>query len=209
MARAIGEVKGGEEGIARAARELLRRGGASAVTMRGVARELGCSAGILYRYLEHADALASGASWDVLRKLRLVLLSQLPDGAPAARVVAQAAAYRSFWLAEPRALNFVFQAERNYPGIWEHQFVEILWPELALALGDIDEALLWWTRVHGITQLQVSRSIAPETGDGLFARTLRELEEALASATPAAFNFRRVITAEDWRARRFPMERAA
>jgi AcrR family transcriptional regulator len=99
--------------IKAAARKLLVDGGASAVGLRAVARELGLSAPALYRYFASHEDLISSVIADLYDELTAYLV-ELRDGDPAADLGDQlfliAGGLRDWALAHPAEFGLLFGA---------------------------------------------------------------------------------------------------
>ena len=91
------------------ARAQLEAGGAEAVSLSGIARELGVSAPALYRYFRGRDALLSALIEEAYGDLADALAAAAAGRrSPATRFRAVAAAYRAWALANPRRYGLAF-----------------------------------------------------------------------------------------------------
>src|SRR2546423_1075666 len=83
------------------ARFLLRGRGPSAVTLRGIAREMGMTPAALYRYFPTVDDLLAGLVAGVVEEIRAVVEA-------AAEPIARLTALRGWATAHPREFAVVF-----------------------------------------------------------------------------------------------------
>lgn len=96
-----------------AARKLLRKGGAQAVTMRAVADLVGVSTTVVYALFPDKAALIAQAVDDDLKRFSrhlLQALAQASDARDALRQVARA--YAAFGVAHPQAYRLMFMEAR-------------------------------------------------------------------------------------------------
>ncbi|OEJ27979.1 hypothetical protein AR457_29420 [Streptomyces agglomeratus] len=87
------------------ARQLLVKGGPSAVSLRAISREMGMTPSALYRYFPSLDALVAGVRSDLFQELGEVTTAardSLPGADPLPRLLAMARAFRA-WGLEHRA----------------------------------------------------------------------------------------------------------
>ncbi|TCN29985.1 TetR family transcriptional regulator [Kribbella orskensis] len=99
--------------IKAAARKLLVEGGASAVGLRAVARELGLSAPALYRYFASHEDLISAVIADLYDELTAVLVALRDEDAEAdlgTRLFLVAGGLRDWALAHPAEFGLLFGA---------------------------------------------------------------------------------------------------
>lgn len=99
-----------EEDLKAAALAEVRERGATAVTLRGVARRVGMSPAGLYRYVDSRDGLLTwliADGYDAYADHLEVALAAAGTG-PAARMRAVASAYRGWAVANPNAFGLVF-----------------------------------------------------------------------------------------------------
>ncbi|WP_436492983.1 TetR/AcrR family transcriptional regulator [Actinokineospora sp. HUAS TT18] len=94
--------------IRRTARELLVRDGPQAVSLRGIARELGVTAPALYRYYSSHSDLLDQVRADVCADLATELSHALPDAGARAQVLAVCRSFRRWALAHPQEFVLVF-----------------------------------------------------------------------------------------------------
>ncbi|WP_373045793.1 TetR/AcrR family transcriptional regulator [Vulgatibacter sp.] len=167
MARGVGKVKNAYEEMMKEGRRLLRVGGPAAVSLRNIARGLGCSAGVFYNYICNVEDVRQHVAREVLGELRASLRVAARPGAGAFRLVAQARAYRSFWRMEPGSFAFTFRHDSPYPVAKQEELVGWFWPDLA-RLGTEQEGVAWYTRVHGLMHLEISRVLEPAMAEALW-----------------------------------------
>ncbi|AGL14115.1 TetR family transcriptional regulator [Actinoplanes sp. N902-109] len=177
-----------------AALRQLAEGGATALSLNAIAKELGVSGPALYRYFAGRDAL--------LTELILDAYADLTDAlrAAPADLAAQAAAYRNWALAQPHRYRLLFSAP--LPGYDAHderlvaagqRAMDVLLasaapgpqPPADLARqftawsGAADpaaalHAVTWWSRLHGFVSLEIEGNFASMglDADLLFASTM-------------------------------------
>lgn len=99
------------------ARVLVVREGWQAVSLRGIARELGMTAPALYRYYESRDELFGQVRQDICADLDRALrapLAGVPDDDHDERVLAVCRAFRTWSLAHPQEFGLVFAASDDF-----------------------------------------------------------------------------------------------
>src|SRR3954453_4026824 len=139
--------------VKRVALTQLEAGGASAVALNAIARELGVSGPALYRYFRNRDALLTELVLDAYHDLTDAL-----TGAPSLTH-----AYRAWALAQPHRYRLLFSAP--LPGYDAHQ------PELIAAAQrsmdllrkvepDQTRAVTTWSRMHGHVSLEIEGNFA-------------------------------------------------
>ena len=160
-----------------AARKLLRKGGASAVTMRAVADAVGVSTTVVYALFPDKAALISQSVDDDLKRLSRHLqqaMAKASDPRDALRRVAHT--YVTFGVTHPQAYQLMFMEPRPASAIADSS-IEFGNPEedpyaLGRALAanllrqpgaeppaqaDIDTAAqLLWEALHGVTSLRIT-----------------------------------------------------
>jgi AcrR family transcriptional regulator len=169
------------EEVKEAALRQLAEGGAPALSLNAIAKELGVSGPALYRYFAGRDAMLTELILDAYTDLTEALRA-----APA-NLSDQAAAYRSWALAQPHRYRLLFSAP--LPGYDAHderlvaagqRAMDLLLatagpgpqpagPELAAQLtawtGTIDPAVALhavtiWSRLHGFVSLEIEGNFA-------------------------------------------------
>jgi AcrR family transcriptional regulator len=139
--------------VKRVALTQLETGGAAAVALNAIARELGVSGPALYRYFRNRDAL--------LTELVLDAYNDLADALTGAPSLAHA--FRAWALAQPHRYRLLFSAP--LPGYDAHQ------PELIAAAQrsmdlllklepDRERAVALWSRMHGHVSLEIEGNFA-------------------------------------------------
>jgi AcrR family transcriptional regulator len=101
--------------IVAAGRELLEAGGLGAVTMQGVAAQVGVRAPSLYKRFPSRGALIAAIATATLDELEQLLAPLRHDPDPAAGLRAAALAYRAFAWANPRGFELLYM---NLPLDW-------------------------------------------------------------------------------------------
>lgn len=163
--------------ILRAARAIIANEGAGALSIRGIARELGYSAPALYEYFASKEAIAEAlfvAGFDQLRAA-LEQVEQVVDE-PLARLAALARAYRQFALAHPAEYGLMFG--RPIPQFQPTE--ELLFAAAAPAFAPLQRATaaaiaasalppqqartaatIDWATMHGLVSLELARMGGP------------------------------------------------
>lgn len=103
-----------------AARQLLARGGPAAISLRAIARDMGMTAGAIYRYFASFDALLDAIVSDLFDELREVVeaardLAGTDDPLP--RINEMARAFRRWAVAHPSEFGLMFGP--RLPGVTE------------------------------------------------------------------------------------------
>ncbi len=101
-----------QSAIVAAARDLLEEGGIEAVSMAGVAEQMGIRGPSLYKHVADRNALLSAVATDVALDLGRTLTRAVEraGAGPTVRLRSIATAYRSFALATPRAAGLLFSS---------------------------------------------------------------------------------------------------
>ena len=187
------------ESILSAARELARREGWDAVTMRRLAEEIEYSANFAYRYFEGRDDILLTLVRDGFTRLRDLMAAaaqpvQPADGTPsndAANAVRRAGhAYLDFALTDPG----VYQLMYSLGGVrvpatdtWtEGQAIGDVFIGLLAAAGDDrseEHVLQLWATAHGLIALQVVGRVDVDA-TALHALLDNALTDCLARALP-------------------------
>ncbi|WP_460654435.1 TetR/AcrR family transcriptional regulator [Kribbella endophytica] len=108
--------------IKAAARKLLVAGGASAVGLRAVARELGLSAPALYRYFASHEDLISAVIADLYDELTAYLIAQRDtSGDLGEQLFLVAGGLRTWALEHPAEFGLLFGAPVPNPGADDHE----------------------------------------------------------------------------------------
>ena len=93
--------------ILRAARDIIAEEGAGALSIRGIARRINYSAPALYEYFSGKEAIAEALFIEGFRQLA-VMLEQIAEPDPVARLRALGIAYRRFAIAHPQEYSLMF-----------------------------------------------------------------------------------------------------
>lgn len=168
-------------------RKLLRQGGLEAMTLRNVARSLGCSPSVMYHHLCKVEDLRRGVAELVLkecaRTIRLPLRRTRWNLTATGRFMSRLQRYRTFWTREPQALELVFRTTAHHPVARQKYFALLLVEDLVETVG-IFAALGWWARLHGVVVLECTRIVDAITAERLWWRAVhdvaKEYEQALA-----------------------------
>ena len=192
------------ERILEAARDIVRREGFAALTIRKIADAIEYAPGTLYLYFENRDAIASELSSEGFRKLLEAFAPAEKIGDPRARLEAIGRAYVRFgmknpetyrlvFMEDPQLTTAVFKAAGDDPG--QRAYRALLDPleELRqagrLRPGADVQALAdtLWSLVHGIVSLKLTCPGFPVTPvEPLVDTALRTFLDGLARpATPA------------------------
>lgn len=184
------------EDIVAEARSLLEQGGASAVSLRAIARAVGMSAPSLYTYFPSLNDLFTELivrSYSALAAHVADELEALEGADLGERLVAGPIAYRSWALANRQQFNLIFfdqiagyEAPADGPTV-EAQ-TSVLRPmandyaavfgcdlEALMEPGDLlDDFLGWWGTFHGLVVLEVNHHLDWVDADAVFERRIRQ-----------------------------------
>ncbi|MDB4915133.1 MAG: regulatory protein TetR [Gemmatimonadetes bacterium] len=145
-------------------------GGLEALSVRGIAAEVGLSPMAIYRHFENRDAIIAALVADGVARLE-ERLRQAPDLAPYDRLRALLEAYASFGIEEPTSYYVIFFSRRpsDAPFIDENMSVtaasfEILRGAVADAISagalarrnSVEVTLTVWAQAHGLVSLYVA-----------------------------------------------------
>ncbi|MDH6150210.1 MULTISPECIES: TetR/AcrR family transcriptional regulator [Paraburkholderia] len=167
------------EAMRRVAENAFATRGAQGVTMRELAKELGCSAMTPYRYFRDKEeilAMVRAAAFNRFAARLEAAARGIPANAPAIDHSAVSRAYVDFALDEPHAYRLMFdqtpQQQGAYPELaaasqraWrllEAHFERLV--EAGILEGDprlIGYA--YWTSLHGFTMLALANQLPPST----------------------------------------------
>lgn len=152
-----------------AAYELYQQSGFDAVSMRGIARQMGCSPMMAYRYFENKD--------EVFAALRAKLFDRLADRleAVAAKdsalvyLEALGTAYAEFARREPHAYRLLYMTHMGQSGSYADtdraqkrtRRVLFVATKAVVAAGEIQEdpsilAHTFWASIHGLVSLDIA-----------------------------------------------------
>lgn len=162
--------------IKQTARRLLVTGGATAISLRAIAREMGMTAPAIYRYFPSLEALIAALCTDLYDELSAAIhaaRAPIPDDQPGERLAAMARAFRRWSIAHRSEFALMFG--EPVPGVPEPD--DACGPPVAGVLSFCDAfviefAAMW--RQHGF------HSPSPEV---ISDRLAGQLEPALASLT--------------------------
>ncbi len=166
------------------ATSLFLRGGLSALTMRGIAQELGCSAMTPYRYFENLEEIISMVRAHAFKRFADLQEQAFLSGTDAeSRLLNLKQAYIRFAVEEPQLYTVMFQipreAEHNYPELVTQSRRGFSYlvkaTEQAVEEGFIQGdpltvAHVLWANTHGLVSLHLS-------GKLLMGRSLEELSQ--------------------------------
>jgi AcrR family transcriptional regulator len=145
--------------IVAAARELLEREGADALTMRRLADRLGIRAPSLYKHLPDKTAVESAVIAAGLEDLAAVLEAAVAGAAEP--LMALAAAYRGFALGHPHLYRLMtdrpLPREQLPAGVEERAAAPVL-----RAVGNPDRARAVWAFAHGMVVLELAERFPPD-----------------------------------------------
>lgn len=156
-----------------AARELFREGGLPAVSMRNLARRLGCSANTPYRYFEDHEELVSTLRADTFASFA-DQIETAAETAPldhALQIIARTYVDYAIEYADAYRLMFTLDPPTRRHEALEHHSRRSFQP-LVEAVGDDLEAHLIWIRLHGLVSLHLADKLN-------LGRSLAELCDAL------------------------------
>ena len=157
------------------AREAFVRDGYQSLTMRELARRIGCSAGAIYLHFKGKEELLHCLVEESFARL-LEALTQVPPGDdPVAVLKARLHAYVAFGLAYPYHYHFAFMlpsvggGREQAPPLTPHAAFEVMRRSVAACQarglmrtvdGEAASQALW-AAVHGITSLLIARPDFP------------------------------------------------
>ena len=176
------------------ARRRLEEGGPNAVTLRGIAREVGMSAPALYTYFPSLAELFTELIVQSYQSLEAEIRDATGASAGLAleqRLAGGPIAYRSWAIAHPRQFNLIFfdqlggyAAPPDGPTVSAQTavlqpiaapYAEARGCSLAELLGDgdlLDDFLGWWGAFHGIVALEVNHHLDWREPETVFRRHL-------------------------------------
>jgi AcrR family transcriptional regulator len=191
--------------IAEASRR-LENGGPSAVTLRGIAREVGVSAPALYTYFPSLSELFTELIVQSYRSLEAGITGALDASAGSVleqRLVAGPIAYRAWAITHPRQFNLAFfdqivdyAAPPDGPTVSAQtdvlkpiaaQYAEARGCTLAELEADgelLDDFLGWWGAFHGIVALEVNHHLDWREPENIFRRHLGSSVRYLLTTAP-------------------------
>ena len=166
------------------ATSLFLSGGLSAVTMRGIAQELGCSAMTPYRYFENLEEIIAAVRAHAFERFADMQEQAFLSGTDAeSRLLNLKQAYIRFAVQEPQMYTIMFQLpreeEQNYPDLVTQSrrgFSYLVKAteqavEEGFMTGDpLTISHILWANTHGLVSLHL-------TGKLLMGRSLEELSQ--------------------------------
>ncbi|SMD03488.1 TetR/AcrR family transcriptional regulator [Lentzea albidocapillata] len=156
------------EDVKAAALDQLTTGGAQAISIKAIAKQLGVSGTALYRYFAGRDELLTALVIDAYGDLRQALERGFEtDSDPEERVRSMAREYRAWALAEPHRYELLFKPP--LPGYDAHT------EPLAAAARSLMEVLL--AALHGIDDPASTEDLKPATGEQVLAARSAGTEE--------------------------------
>jgi AcrR family transcriptional regulator len=178
---------------ARALQRIAERG-YGGVTLRGLARDMGCSYATPYRYFRDKDEIfAAVRALAYERFVSAIEAAALPAKDPEGRLRAMAAGYLRFAAAEPQAYRIMMELELPGPDhhteYWakERRSWEIWETGIARAVaagvleGDPSTiAHVFWAGIHGAVSLHVGRKL-------VLGRKIEDLGSAITEALLRAY----------------------
>ena len=191
------------ERILREARELLRKGGLSGFSMRGVAERVGVSATALYRHYQDKDALLSALLAEGFSTFSSYLMRSLAGKTPMERLRGAGRSYFDFAIEHPRDYALMFMTPCEDLGLdrvsegtrsrMEGTFVflvdrvkECIAAGVAAPLDPQEVALNIWAEVHGLTCLRLNGQLVPMDDRTFDQRVAFMLDRIEASLRPGA-----------------------
>jgi len=156
------------ERIVHAARALLEREGASAVSMRRVGEAVGITPMAIYRHFPDREALLQRISDDAFGEIATQWATASRKGPPLARLIAVHRNYLDYALAHPHLFDYVFSSAhtgtRQFPDDMRAQRSPTLNVVADLVQGAMDEGVLrrddvweivmtFWAHSHGLIAL--------------------------------------------------------
>lgn len=156
------------EDVKAAALAQLSGGGAAAISVNAIARQLGVSGPALYRYFANRDELLGELVVDAYHDFAAALaVATGRDGSPGRRLRDLAAAWRGFALAEPHRYRLLFAPP--LPGYDAHSEPLVAASRRVMDVatdvyGPSDDGgrrvLSAWARIHGVVSLELGGNFA-------------------------------------------------
>ncbi|MDV7133471.1 TetR/AcrR family transcriptional regulator [Williamsia muralis] len=195
-----------KQDIVTEARRRLEDGGLSAVTLRGIAREVGMSAPALYTYFPSLSELLTELIVQSYKSLEANITAALAESAGSTleqRLETGPIAYRAWALQHPRQFNLIFfdqirgyaappdgptvPAQTNVLRPIALHYAEVCGCTLAELEDDgdlLDDFLGWWGAFHGIVALEVNHHLDWREPEKVFRRHLGSSIRNLLSTVP-------------------------
>jgi len=147
------------------ARAIVERDGSDAVTLRGLARDLGVTAPALYAYVEDKHDLLAAVATEHFERL-VERFAAIDETDPVERIRAQSRAYVAHAVESPGLFRLMFRfPPRPMPGVTAFPPAEKAFESAATAISDaieigalsVDDAtvasLAMWAAVHGVAEV--------------------------------------------------------
>jgi len=181
-----------------AATRLLVEEGVRALTMRRVAREVGCSTTVLYTMFGGKQGLVEALWLEGFARLWQVEAEALGTCDPLARLGALGRAYRRHAIANPDYYRVMFGGVT--PGFRPSDealaasrrtfqvLVDAVRDCIAAGLFRPEDpelvAAALWATVHGVVSLELAGAFAPPEADAIFARAMQAVAAGFATTPP-------------------------
>lgn len=197
-----------EQDIVAEARRRLEEGGPSAVTLRGIARDVGVSAPALYTYFPSLTELFTELIVQSYRSLEAAVVAACDAAAGSPldqRLAAGPIAYRAWAIDHRRQFNLVFfdqiggyAAPPDGPTVSAQTAVlrPIAAPyaeargctisQLQTDSELLDDFLGWWAAFHGVVALEVNHHLDWRDPEAIFLRHLHTGIRDILATAPAA-----------------------
>ncbi len=180
------EIQGFRDRLVEAATRLIADRGYAALTLRSLARELGCSPTTPYRYFRDRDEIFAAVRAAAYREFAEAQEAAIrPGQTPLERLVALGRAYLEFAVQRPNAYRLQFQLSQPdvdaYPELrecelraWQPLASAVAWAveEGTLAGEPLVLAHIFWCAAHGLVTLHLA-------GKLVFGPSLEELQGPL------------------------------
>jgi AcrR family transcriptional regulator len=140
--------------ILQAAEEVVEREGASALTMRRLAAELGIQAPSLYKHVRSKEEIVTALQARALQS-QATAFTGLVD------LASLAAAYREWALAHPRLYELLSRHPLDREALPEGLEAAAAAPLLTLAGQDPHRARALWALAHGLVNLEIAGRFPP------------------------------------------------
>ena len=147
------------------ARVVVERDGVDAVTLRGLARDLGVTAPALYAYVDDKHDLLAALATEHFERL-VERFEEIDETDPIERIRAQSHAYVAHAVESPGLFHLMFLfPPRPIPGVNAFPPAEKAWESAATAISEaaasgalsVDDAtvasLAMWAAVHGVAEV--------------------------------------------------------
>ncbi len=171
------------EDVKAVALEQLADGGAAAISVNAIAKQLGVSGPALYRYFANRDELLGELVVDAYHDFAAALATEV-EGSRGNRLRALATAWRGFALAEPHRYRLLFAPP--LPGYDAHSEPLVAASRRVMdvatdVFGPSDDGgtrvLSAWARIHGVISLELGGNFTSMgvDADGVFRHEIEAL----------------------------------